>query len=117
MKELYISSGAVSATGRVVSPKSGGFNYMTPDEIREYVKNALAARFLGETVSEQAKSAVRSFVVEKLQYLLTEGHLGSYGAVSVSVSEGVCTVSFEFSLPSRPASVAVNAELDIKEGA
>jgi|GEM_PF-860393 len=116
MSELYLTSGPVSAVGRLVSPKSGEFNYMSPDEIRAYIKNAVGARFLGEAVTEQSKSAVRSFVVERLQYLLAEGHLGSYGAVSVSVDEGVCTISFEFSLPPVPSSVAVAAELEIREG-
>ena len=116
MYELYISSGLVSAVGRVVAPKGGEFNYMTADEIRAYIENAAKARFLGDLVTEQTKSAVRSFVVERLQYLLAEGHLGSYGAVSVSVDEGVCTISFEFSLPPVPSSVAVAAELEIREG-
>jgi len=117
LADAYISGGAVSAEGSVVSPVGGNFSYMTADEIRAYIKSAVGTRFLGAAVTEQTKSAVRSFTVEKLQYLLTEGLLGSYGAVSVAASEGVCALSFEFSLPSVPASVAVTAELEIKEGA
>lgn len=116
MAETYITAGPVSARGRVVSPKSGEFSYMTAEEIRAYIKNEVATRFLGAAVTEQTKSAIRSFVVERLQHLLTEGLLGSYGAVSVAAGEGVGTLSFEFSLPSVVASVAVTAELEIKEG-
>jgi len=116
LADVYIAAPVVSASGSVVPPDSGEFNYMTADEIRAYIKNSVSTRFLGTAVTEQTKSAVRSFTVEKLQYLLTEGLLGSYGAVSVAAAEGVGALSFEFSLPAVPASVAVTAELEIKEG-